>query len=64
MPKLKSHSGAKKRVKVTSTGKLIRRRASRNHNLSKKRQSRRRLYGKDHKFSSSDKLNIKRQLGI
>lgn len=64
MPKLKTHSGAKKRVRVTATGKLIRRRAMRNHNLSKKRQSRRRLYGKDHKFSLSDKPNIKKQLGI
>jgi len=64
MPKLKIHSGAKKRVKISGTGKLIRRRAMRNHNLSKKRQSRRRLYGKDHKFSPSDKSGIKRQLGI
>lgn len=64
MPKLKVHSGAKKRVKITGSGKLIRRRASRNHNLSKKRQSRRRLYGKNHKFSASDKPKIKQQLGI
>jgi large subunit ribosomal protein L35 len=64
MPKLKTHSGAKKRIKVTGTGKLIRRRASRTHFLTKKRQSRRRLYGKDHGFSQSDKPNIKKQLGI
>lgn len=64
MPKLKTHSGAKKRVRVTKTGKLIRRRAYRNHFLSKKRSSRKRLYGKSHQFSSSDKGNIKQQLGV
>ncbi|HEX9679197.1 MAG TPA: 50S ribosomal protein L35 [Candidatus Saccharimonadales bacterium] len=64
MPKLKVHSGFKKRVKITGSGKLIRRRAWRNHNLSKKRGSRRRLYAKDYKFDPSDIQNVKRQLGI
>jgi large subunit ribosomal protein L35 len=31
MPKMKSHSGAKKRVKVTGTGRLLRRQSGRGH---------------------------------
>lgn len=64
MPKIKSHSGAKKRVKVSGSGKLLRRHAFRGHFLSKKRASRKREYGKDHKFNSSDKQNVKRSLGM
>jgi large subunit ribosomal protein L35 len=33
MPKMKTHSGAKKRFKTTGTGKVMRRRANRNHLL-------------------------------
>ncbi|HEX2143631.1 MAG TPA: 50S ribosomal protein L35 [Glycomyces sp.] len=31
MPKMKTHSGAKKRFKVTGSGKLMRRKAGKNH---------------------------------
>jgi large subunit ribosomal protein L35 len=31
MPKMKSHSGAKKRIKVTGTGRLLRRQSGRGH---------------------------------
>lgn len=31
MPKMKSHSGAKKRIKVTGSGKYMRRQAGRGH---------------------------------
>lgn len=64
MPKLKVHRGAKKRVKQTGTGKLIRQRAYQNHFLSKKRASRRRLYGKNQDFNLSDVKNVRRKLGI
>ena len=36
MPKTKTHSGAKKRFKVTGTGKIQRRPAMRSHNLETK----------------------------
>ncbi|TMK82587.1 MAG: 50S ribosomal protein L35, partial [Actinobacteria bacterium] len=36
MPKMKTHRGAAKRFKVTATGKILRRRAFRNHILEKK----------------------------
>ena len=36
MPKVKTHSGAKKRFKLTGTGKLKRKHAFKRHNLSKR----------------------------
>ncbi|MSV49345.1 MAG: 50S ribosomal protein L35, partial [Actinobacteria bacterium] len=42
MPKMKTHSGAKKRYKVTGTGKITRRKAGLNHILEKKSPKRKR----------------------
>ncbi len=42
MPKMKTNSGAKKRFKVTGTGKLKRSRAFGNHILTKKSAKRKR----------------------
>ena len=42
MPKMKTRSGAKKRYKVTGTGKLTRRKANLNHILGKKSSRRKR----------------------
>jgi len=64
MPKLKTHSGAKKRVRTTGSGKLIRRRAGGVHFMSKKSASRRRLYGRSQDFNTSDVQTIRRKLGI
>lgn len=36
MPKMKSHSGAKKRIRKTGAGKLVMKRAGRNHLLQQK----------------------------
>ncbi len=47
MPKLKSHSGAKKRFKVTGTGKIVRAKAFKGHlNAYKSPQRKRRHAGK------------------
>ncbi|HZP14547.1 MAG TPA: 50S ribosomal protein L35, partial [Nocardioides sp.] len=35
MPKNKTHSGAKKRFKVTGSGKILREKAGKRHNLEK-----------------------------
>jgi large subunit ribosomal protein L35 len=43
MPKLKSHSGAKKRVRKTGSGKMAMKRHSRNHLLSQKNKRQKRL---------------------
>ena len=40
MPKIKTHSGAKKRFKVTSTGKIKRGHVGRRHILTKKNTKR------------------------
>lgn len=42
MPKLKTHRGAKKRFKVTGTGKIMRMKANASHILTKKNKKRKR----------------------
>jgi large subunit ribosomal protein L35 len=42
MPKMKSHKGARKRFKITGTGKVKRRRAFKSHILTKKTSKRKR----------------------
>ena len=42
MPKMKTHSGAKKRFRKTGRGKLLARHAMTSHNLGKKRAKRKR----------------------
>ena len=42
MPKMKSHQGAKKRFKVTGTGKVKRMKAFKSHILTKKTSKRKR----------------------
>ena len=42
MPKIKTHSGAKKRFKLTASGKVKRRHAYKNHILNKKTTKRKR----------------------
>ncbi|MEX0668651.1 MAG: 50S ribosomal protein L35 [Candidatus Saccharimonadales bacterium] len=63
MPKMKTHSGASKRVKVTGSGKLRRRRAFRSHMLSKKRNSRKRNFTREFDFSDGDNANVNKMLG-
>ena len=62
MPKQKTHSGAKKRFKVTATGKLLRRKAM-NHYLGKKSAKRKRSFSKQHEVHESDTREVKRMLG-
>lgn len=62
MPKLKTHSGTKDRIKVTKTGKVMRRRSMRSHFLQKKSAARkRRMAGVEQiqgKTAKSIKLNL------
>ena len=62
MPKMKTHSGAKKRMKVTGSGQIRRRRAYRSHLLTKKRNSRKRNYVREFDVAESDKNQIKKML--
>ena len=63
MPKMKTKSGAKKRFKVTGTGKLLRRRAMKSHLLSKKSAKRKRKFRRDQPLHPSDARGVKRLLG-
>lgn len=63
MPKLKTHSGAKKRVKLTKTGKLVRRHATGNHFLQKKSASRKRRFAGVEVLAGKQARTIKRKLG-
>ena len=63
MPKMKTHSGAGKRFKLTGTGKVMRRRANRNHMFEhKSSRLTRRLYG-EIPVAKSDVKEIKKLLG-
>ncbi|MFZ1301546.1 MAG: 50S ribosomal protein L35 [Candidatus Microsaccharimonas sp.] len=64
MPKLKTHKGTAKRIKVTSTGKLTRRRAFGAHLLAKKSKSRKRAINQSAVVTGGTAKNVKRALGI
>ena len=64
MPKLKTHKGIAKRIKITGTGKLMRRRAQRNHLLAHKQASLKREYVKEYESSPANTKSIKKMLGI
>lgn len=62
--KLKTHSGAAKRFKVTGTGKIVRTKASGSHLLTKKSSSRKRVLKHDTLVHKTNVKSIKRLLGI
>ena len=64
MPKLKTHKGTAKRIKMTSTGKLTRRRAFGGHMLAKKSKSRKRALNKPATITGSMAKNARRALGV
>lgn len=63
MPKLKTHKGTAKRVTLTRTGKLLRRRAFGNHLLAKKSKSRKRTIKTETAITGALGKNIKRVMG-
>ena len=63
MPKMKTHSGSNKRFRVTSTGKIMRRRANRNHLLEHKSSTRTRRLKNEVTLSPADLKKMKRLLG-
>jgi large subunit ribosomal protein L35 len=63
MPKLKTHSGTKDRMRVTKNGKVLTRKNGGVHNLEKKSMSRKRTYNGFTEIIGSTKRNIKRKLG-
>jgi large subunit ribosomal protein L35 len=64
MPKMKTDSGAKKRIKVTGSGKLRRRKAFRGHLLESKSSVRTRRLGREADVSPGQAKNIKKLMGL
>jgi large subunit ribosomal protein L35 len=63
MPKMKSHSGAGKRFRLTGTGKVMRRRANRAHYFEHKPSTRTRRLKNEVTLAPADDKRIKRLLG-
>ena len=63
MPKNKTHSGAKKRFRITGTGKVMRERAGIRHYLEHKSSRRTRRLAGDRIVAAVDAPKIKKLLG-
>ena len=64
MPKMKTHSGAKKRFKVTATGKVRGRSAFTSHILEKKSPKRKRRMARPSDISPHDRGRVRQLLGV
>lgn len=60
--KLKTHRGAAKRFKVTSTGKIMRMHSGKRHLLGTKSPRRMRKLGKSVEVNPADVRNVRREL--
>ncbi len=60
--KLKSHSGTKKRVKITGTGKILFRKSATQHLLSQKTKRQKRLFRGGKPTSPGNDYNIRKLL--
>ncbi len=64
MPKMKSKSGAKKRFKLTGSGKIKRKHAYKSHILTKKSTKRKRNLTYSTLVNPADEKNIKEMLQL
>ncbi|WP_068596411.1 50S ribosomal protein L35 [Vaginella massiliensis] len=64
MPKLKTKSGAKKRFKLTGTGKIKRKHAFKSHILTKKETKQKRNLTQTGLVHKSDEKSVKKQLRL
>ena len=64
MPKMKTKAGAKKRFKLTGSGKIKRKHAFKSHILTKKSKKRKLKLTHSTLVNDSDSDNIKRQLRL
>jgi large subunit ribosomal protein L35 len=62
MPKMKTHSGAKKRFRTTGSGKLLARHSFTSHNLGKKSAKRKRRLGRPVVVDPRDRKRVTRLL--
>jgi large subunit ribosomal protein L35 len=63
MPKMKTHSGAKKRFRKTGRGKLVGRHAFSTHILEKKPPKRKRRFARPVEISRPDRKRVRELLG-
>lgn len=63
MPKQKTHSGAKKRFRVTKNGKIIHERQNRGHLLEHKSSTRKRRLKRRGQLEGGDRRQVGRLLG-
>jgi large subunit ribosomal protein L35 len=64
MPKMKTDSGAKARIKVTSTGRLRRRKAFRGHLMESKSSVRARRLGREADVAPGQAKRVKKMMGL
>ncbi len=64
MPKQKTHSGAKKRIKVTGSGKLLREKAGKRHLLERKSSKLTRRLSGTTEVAKADTRKMKKLLGL
>ena len=64
MPKQKTNSGAKKRFKVTGSGKIKRKKAFKRHLLGSKSKRRKEELSKSTTVHKSDEFRVKRMLAL
>ena len=62
MPKMKSHSGTKKRFRKTGTGKLMRAKAFKSHILTKKTTKRKRGFRQETEIAAADSKVVNARL--
>ena len=62
MPKMKSHSGTKKRFRRTGTGKLMRAKANKSHILAKKTTKRKRGFRQETGVAPSDQKVVNERM--
>jgi len=63
MPKMKTHSGMKKRVKITGSGKLLSERAGRRHLMERKSSTLSRRLSGTSEIAKVDVPRVKKMLG-
>ena len=63
MPKQKTNSGAKKRFKVTGSGKIMKQQSGMRHNLEVKSSRRTRRLNHDETIAPANAKNVKKLLG-
>jgi large subunit ribosomal protein L35 len=64
MPKIKTNRGARKRFRLTGSGKIKRKKAYASHILTKKSSKRKRKLRKSTTISGADTRRVRRMLGL